>query len=188
MSTSEPAINKILLIGSDVRIVNLPIKEVSLLHEGSLPAYGYNPGDFIELLAGEVSIERGRLDQCLTWLTSYLRSAELTRKIHTVSYGEKKEVYQIFRHRGGKTASPDHGWFMFQQILPPEGRSKDAGQLVIDAGNEQVFSGNEGIMVVDDSGRPPNLARELKERNPRAWVVGMGIGVAHWQEWAGAFR
>jgi hypothetical protein len=42
----------LLLLGSDVKVNNLPIKEVSLLSEGSLPAYGYNPGDFIELLAG----------------------------------------------------------------------------------------------------------------------------------------
>ncbi|MEJ2688779.1 MAG: AAA family ATPase [Deltaproteobacteria bacterium] len=187
MTASKSEINKILLLGSDVRIVNLPIKEVSLLHEGSLPAYGYNPGDFIELLAGEVSIERGRLDQCLTWLTSYLRSAELTRQIHTFSYGEQKEVYQIFRHRGSTVASLDHGWFMFQQILPPEGRCKEACQPVIDPNNEQIFFANEGIMVVDDSGRPPDLAQELKERNPKAWVVGMGIGVAHWQKWARYF-
>ena len=55
--------NKLLLIGSDVKIINLPIKEVNLLEEGSLPAYGYNPGDFIELLAGKVTIEGGRLDR-----------------------------------------------------------------------------------------------------------------------------
>ena len=123
MSVIEPVKNKILLLGSDVRIVNLPIKEVSLLREGSLPAYGYNPGDFIELLAGEVSIEGGRLDQCRNWLASYLNSAGLSRQLPTVTYGEPKEVYQIFRHRGGKTASIGQGWFMFQQILPPEGRS-----------------------------------------------------------------
>ena len=35
----------LLLLGSDVKVNNLPIKEVSLLSEGSLPAYGYNPGD-----------------------------------------------------------------------------------------------------------------------------------------------
>ncbi len=51
---------RILLLGSNVRIVNIPIKEVSLLREGSLPAYGYNPSDFIELLAGRVSVENGR--------------------------------------------------------------------------------------------------------------------------------
>ena len=187
MPATEPAKNKILLLGSDIRIVNLPIKEVSLLREGSLPAYGYNPGDFIELLAGEVSIEGGRLDQCRNWLASYLQSAGLSRQLPTVSYGEQMEVYQIFRHRGGKAASIGHGWFMFQQILPPEGRSKEAVQLVVDSGNEQDFAGNEGIMIVDDSGRPPNLAGVLKERNPEAWVVGMGIGVAHWQEWAAHF-
>ena len=187
MSATVPAVNKILLLGSEVKIVNLPIKEVSLLREGSLPAYGYNPGDFIELLAGEVSIEGGRLDQCRTWLTSYLNAAGLARQIRTITYGEQKEVYQIFRHRAGKALSADHGWFMFQQFLPPEGRSREAGQLVIDGRNEGDFSGNEGIMVVDDSGRPPNLARELKRKNPDAWVVGMGIGVAHWQEWAEQF-
>ncbi len=47
--------SKILLLGSNVKIYNLPVKEVSLLEEGSLPAYGYNPGDDIELLAGRVA-------------------------------------------------------------------------------------------------------------------------------------
>ena len=61
---------KILLLGSNVLISSLPIKEVSLLHEGSLPAYGYNPGDSLELLAGQVSVEQGRQEQCLTWLNS----------------------------------------------------------------------------------------------------------------------
>ena len=51
---------KITLLGSNVKIRNLPIKQVSLLEEGSLPAYGYNPGDHIELMAGDVSIEYGR--------------------------------------------------------------------------------------------------------------------------------
>jgi hypothetical protein len=41
----------ILLLGSDVKVNNLPVKEVSLLSKGCLPAYGYNPGDFVELLA-----------------------------------------------------------------------------------------------------------------------------------------
>jgi hypothetical protein len=70
--------DKILFLGSNVKITNLPTKEVSLLEEGSLPAYGYNPGDDIDLLAGPVSIEKGRLEQCLTWLASYLTNSELT--------------------------------------------------------------------------------------------------------------
>ncbi|MDR9500575.1 MAG: hypothetical protein RI601_02135 [Desulfurivibrionaceae bacterium] len=31
---------RILFLGSNVKIRNIPIKEVSLLEEGSLPAYG----------------------------------------------------------------------------------------------------------------------------------------------------
>jgi hypothetical protein len=42
----------ILILGSNVLISSLPIKEVNLLREGSLPAYGYNPGDSLDLLAG----------------------------------------------------------------------------------------------------------------------------------------
>ncbi|MEJ2270012.1 MAG: hypothetical protein P8Y04_09600 [Desulfobulbaceae bacterium] len=76
MKIGEEKSPNILLLGSDVKVNNLPIKEVSLLSEGSLPAYGYNPGDFIELLAGKVSVENGRLEQCLTWLASYLASAD----------------------------------------------------------------------------------------------------------------
>ena len=96
--------NTILLLGSDVKIINLPIKEVSLLREGSLPAYGYNPGDFIELLAGEISVEHGRLEQCGKWLADCLDSEDLTPRVRTLAYGDKKEVYQIFRHRGGKSS------------------------------------------------------------------------------------
>ena len=62
----------ILILGSNVLISSLPVKEVSLLREGSLPAYGYNPGDSLELLAGQATIEEGRQEQCLTWLKSML--------------------------------------------------------------------------------------------------------------------
>jgi hypothetical protein len=123
---------KILLLGSDVKINNLPIKEVSLLSEGSLPAYGYNPGDFIELLAGKVSVENGRLEQCLTWLASYLTSTNLTPRVRTLTYGDPKEIFQIFRHKGQSSDQEDHGWFMVHQILPPEGRRKEPEVLVID--------------------------------------------------------
>lgn len=51
---------KILFLGSKVKIRNLPIKEGSLIEEGNLPAYGYNPGDFVELMAGKVGVENGR--------------------------------------------------------------------------------------------------------------------------------
>src|SRR5210317_1504115 len=115
----------LLLLGSDVKVNNLPIKEVSLLPEGSLPAYGYNPGDFIELLAGKVSVDNGRLEQCLTWLSSYLNSTNITPRVRTLTYGEQKEIFQIFRNKGTSTEHQDHGWFMVQQILPPEGRRKE---------------------------------------------------------------
>lgn len=73
--------SKILILGSNIKITNLPVKEVSLLQEGSLPAYGYNPGDNIDLLAGPVSVEKGRLEQCLTWLNSYLAESGLTPRL-----------------------------------------------------------------------------------------------------------
>ncbi len=104
---------QLLLIGSKVRIINLPIKEVSLLAEGSLPAYGYNPGDFIELLAGPVKVEKGRLEQCRAWLSGYIASLEKSPVINAVSYGEPKEIYQIFRQRVVDKGT-GHGWFMFQ--------------------------------------------------------------------------
>jgi len=131
MLTEEKRPN-ILLLGSDVKVNNLPIKEVSLLPEGSLPAYGYNPGDFIELLAGKVSVENGRLEQCLTWLASYLTSTDLTPRIRTLTYGEPKEIFQVFRNKIPSTEQQDHGWFMVHQILPPEGRRKEAEVLEID--------------------------------------------------------
>ncbi|MBW2467446.1 MAG: ATPase, partial [Deltaproteobacteria bacterium] len=186
----HPEDNKpnILLLGSDVKINNLPIKEVSLLAEGSLPAYGYNPGDFIELLAGRVSVENGRLEQCLTWLASYLTSTNLTPRIRTHTYGEPKEIFQIFRKKTPSTEQPDHGWFMVHQILPPEGRVKVPESLVIDDSNVEKISDNKGILIIDDGGSPPQAAKRIKSLNPDSWIIGMGIGVANWQEWAAEFN
>jgi len=176
----------LLLIGSDVTIRNIPIKEVSLLKEGSLPAYGYNPGDFIELLAGKVSVDKGRLDQCLIWLSSFLTSLDLTPGIRTWSYGEPKEIYQFFRKRNYED-DISRGWFMVHQLLPAEGRSEKGDVIVINDKNREIFNDNCGIIVIDDSGRPPCIARELKEFNPGAWVIALGIGMAHWQKWAAEF-
>jgi hypothetical protein len=176
----------ILLLGSDVSISNLPIKEVSLLKEGSLPAYSYNPGDFIELLAGHVLLEDGRLSQCEAWLNTCIDLPREVR-IRTVKYGTRKKVYQIFRRRRhDKPSSDGHGWFMFQQILPPEGRSHEPASVRIQDFDEH-FNGNEGIIVIDDSSQPPDIAQVLFERNDKAWVIGMGISIAHWQSWAQRF-
>ena len=179
---------KILFLGSNVKIRNLPIKEVSLIEEGSLPSYGYNPGDFVELLAGNVAVENGRLDQCITWLASYLTSANLTPQITTVTYGDQKDIFQIFRKRRRPEIDTDHGWFMVHQILPYAGRGADEKALVISDENRQKFSGHDGILVIDDGGRPPQVAADLKEINPDAWVIAMGISVAHWAEWAKHFE
>jgi hypothetical protein len=177
----------LLLLGSDVKVNNLPIKEVSLLSEGSLPAYGYNPGDFIELLAGKVTVENGRLEQCLTWLASYLTSTGLTPGVRTLTYGEQKEIFQIFRNKGRASEQKDHGWFMVHQILPPEGRCTEPETLAIDDSNREILSNNDGILIIDDGGWPPQEAATIKSMNPGSWVIGMGIGIAHWQEWAEQF-
>jgi len=187
MKPTEKVSQSILLLGSDVRLINLPIKEVSLLPEGSLPAYGYNPGDFIELLAGRVSIENGRLEQCLSWLASYLNSANLAPRIRTLTYGDQKEIFQIFRKKERAGAQKDHGWFMVQQILPPEGRRSEPDLLPIDESNRETFSNNSGILIIDDGGWPPRIADRMKALNPDSWVIGMGIGIAHWQDWAEQF-
>jgi len=180
--------DKILLLGSQVRITNLPVKEVSLLREGSLPAYGYNPGDQVELLAGEVSIEQGRLEQTHTWLATYLRRVGLDPAIATFTYGEQKEIYQIFRNRQtGRDGGPEKGWFMFQQFLPSEGRRVSTRTLEISKQNQTILGQNRAIMVVDDSGRPPTATADFKQLNPEAWVIALGIGVAHWQSWARQF-
>jgi hypothetical protein len=178
---------KILLLGSNVLISSLPIKEVSLLHEGSLPAYGYNPGDSLELLAGPVSVEKGRQEQCLTWLNSLKDQSSPEVEIRSRTYGDPKEVYQLFRRRKSAGNDPSQGWFMFHQILPPEGRSEKEIILDLGQGSPEIFSGNNGIMIVDDSGKPPTAAGQLKKQNPSAWVIGMGISVAHWHEWAEHF-
>ncbi len=179
---------KLLLLGSNVKITNLPIKEVSMIAEGNLPAYGYNPGDFIELLAGDVTVEEGRLEQCLTWLSSFLTSSELSPKIHTISYGKNKDVFQIFYKRGDLREGEDFGWFMMRQILPPGGRPKSPDTLDISKEKDkEKLKENTGIIIVDDGGNPPNIARELKRENPNAWVMALGITPAHWQEWADHF-
>lgn len=178
---------KLLFLGSDIRIINLPIKEVSLLAEGSLPAYGYNPGDFIELMAGRITIENGRLEQCRTWLESTLTGVAITPQIESLTYGDPKEVYQIFRKRD-YDKHPGHGWFMFHQILPPEGRKPVCNQLVTTPYNEAALNDNAGIIIIDDSGRPPCQAKQIKTANNDAWVIAMGISVAHWDDWATLFK
>jgi hypothetical protein len=178
---------KILLLGSNVLISNLPVKEVSLQHEGSLPAYGYNPGDSLELLAGQVSLEQGRQEQCLTWLKTLQKEDGPVAEINSRTYGDPKEVYQLFKRRKTEPDDPERGWFMFHQILPPEGRSEKELPLNIDDGDREIFAGNDGIMIIDDGGKPPSVAKKLKKQNPAAWVIAMGISIAHWHEWAEQF-
>jgi hypothetical protein len=190
MTQSTPASpnQKILFIGSNVKIRNLPIKEVSLLEEGSLPAYGYNPGDFVELMAGKVSVETGRLDQCITWLAGNLTTENLTPKISTITYGEQKDIFQIFRKYSKANIEKDHGWFMVHQILPFAGRGDCNKNFQITTENKAMVTDQDGIMIVDDGGQPPQVAAELKKLSPKAWVIGMGISVAHWADWADHFK
>ena len=178
---------KILFLGSNVKIRNLPIKEVSLLEEGSLPAYGYNPGDFVELLAGPVAVEGGRLDQCITWLASYLTTENICPKITTLTYGEQKDIFQVFRKYSRAQIEKDHGWFMVHQILPFSGRGDDENAFQVTAENQEQLADQDGIIIIDDGGHPPQIAEELKQLSPNAWVIGMGISVAHWASWAKAF-
>jgi len=176
---------KLLLLGSNVTITNLPTKEVSLLEEGSLPAYGYNPGDDIDLLAGPPSIEHGRLEQCLTWLASYLSGSELTPQLNTLSYGSEKQVYQIFRKYQSKGIDrPDHGWFMVNQLLPAEGRGMNSKPFVISDHDSDIISNNSGMLLIDDSGVPPQVCHDMVDLNPDLWCIAMGISVAHWEQWA----
>ena len=176
---------KLLLLGSNVKITNLPTKEVSLLEEGSLPAYGYNPGDDIDLLAGPASIEQGRLEQCLTWLASYLAGSELTPQLNSLSYGSEKQVYQIFRKRQSKAIDkPDHGWFMVNQMLPAEGRGTNKKPFVISDNDKKIIGNNSGIVFIDDSGVPPQVCDDMMALNPDVWCIAMGISVAHWEQWA----
>ena len=157
---------KILLLGSRIKITNLPIKEVSMMAQGSLPAYGYNPADFIELLAGRVTVEEGRLEECLTWLSAFLTTTELAPRVDTVSYGEEREVFQIFNKMIEDKDDPDHGWFMVRQILPPGGRPPRPENVRTTGGNRKKLANNRGIIIVDDGGNPPRIAADLKKKNP----------------------
>lgn len=188
MTKKKPANQKILFLGSNVKIRNLPIKEVSLIEEGSLPAYGYNPGDFVELMAGKVAVETGRLDQCITWLAGNLTEENLTPHISTITYGEQKDIFQIFRRYAKANIEKDHGWFMVHQILPFAGRGEGGENFKITAENKKLVTDQDGIMVIDDGGQPPQVAAELKKLSPDAWVIGMGISVAHWANWADNFK
>ena len=179
---------KLALLGSKALITNLPVEEVNLIAQGSLPAYGYNPGDFIELLAGDVTIEEGRLEQCLTWLSSYLTTSSLTPRINTLTYGARKDVFQIFKKFGSGHAENNHGWFMMHQILPSGGRGHEPDSLEITEGNRAVLSGNNGIIIIDDGGNPPKIADKIAQLNPEAWALALGISAAHWQDWAEVFR
>ena len=172
----DPQKQSILFLGSKVKIRNLPIKEVSLIEEGNLPAYGYNPGDFVELMAGKVGVENGRLDQCQTWLASYLVEAGLDSRISTVTYGDQKDIFQIFRKKERPEIDKDHGWFMVHQILPFAGRGENENPLVVDDNNRDKLSGHQGIMVIDDSGQPPRIAADLKEMNPGGYCHGHQCG------------
>lgn len=180
--------NKLLIMGSNARVTNLPVKEVSLLAQGSLPAYGYNPGDFIELLAGNVMVVDGRVEECLTWLSSFLTHTELTPEINTVTYGAPKEIFQIFRKTAfNETSDTGHGWFMVHQILPPGGRHAEPDVLEFSSENQHKLQGNDGIIIVDDGGSPPKIADELKRLNPNAWVIALGISAVRWECWADHF-
>ncbi|MCI5146326.1 MAG: ATPase, partial [Candidatus Electrothrix sp. AR3] len=180
--TSEAS--KILFLGSNVKITNLPIKEVSLLEEGSLPAYGYNPGDNIGLLAGPVTIEKGRLEQCLNWLASYLAGSEQTPLINSLSYGAEKQVYQIFRKRKATAGNRDDGWFMVNQLLPAEERGKSSPTFILTEHEYSIVGNNTGMILIDDSGVPPQVCNHMVELNPDLWCIAMGISVAYWQQWA----
>ncbi|OCC16363.1 hypothetical protein DBT_0180 [Dissulfuribacter thermophilus] len=178
---------KIILIGSRASITNLPIKEVSLLSQGSLPSYGYDPGDFIELLAGRVTKEEGRLEQCLTWLSSFLTPSGLAPKIHTYTYGEDRQVFQIFKKLKDIPGNKNHGWFMVHQILPPGGRTSKPETFSINEIKKEELTKANGFIIIDDSGNPPQVAQELKKFSPKAWVFALGISAAHWEKWAKTF-
>lgn len=176
--------SKILFLGSNVRISNLPVKEVSLLEEGSLPAYGYNPGDNIVLLAGPVTVEKGRLEQCLTWLHSYLTGTDLSPQVSSLSYGAERQVYQLFRQRRSRQEGGKDGWFMVKQILPAEEREAISPSFSFSKYEYAVVGGNNGMVLIDDSGMPPQICDEMRELNPDMWCIALGISVAHWQQWA----
>jgi len=186
--------SKILLLGSNVKIYNLPVKEVSLLEEGSLPAYGYNPGDDIELLAGRVAEVGGRLEECLTWLASYLTTSEMTPRVQSMAYGKEKKVYQIFKkrvfrqRRAEDRNKREQGWFMVKQVLPSEGRGSRKDSFYLSEDSIETLSGNSGLVLIDDSGMPPQVCDDIVDLNPGLWCIAMGISVAHWQQWARKLR
>ncbi len=178
-------LSKILILGSKVKITNLPIKEVSLLQEGSLPAYGYNPGDNIDLLAGPVTVERGRLEQCLTWLNAYFAESGMTPQIEYLTYGAEKQLYQIFKKRKTESDSGlDDGWFMVNQLLPSEERTTKSPAFLLSEHECSIVGNNTGMVLIDDSGVPPQVCDDMMALNPDMWCIAMGISVAHWQQWA----
>jgi hypothetical protein len=179
---------KILFLGSNVKITNLPVKEVSLLEEGNLPAYGYNPGDNIALLAGPVTVEQGRLEESMTWLTAYLSGTVHNPKINFLTYGAEKQVYQMFRQRKTPAGGKNNGWFMVKQLLPAEERGHILPPFVLDEHEYTLIGDNTGMVLIDDSGMPPQICDSMMQINPNMWCIALGISVAHWQQWASHLR
>ncbi len=136
----------------------------------------------------------GRLEECLTWLASYLTTSEMTPRVQSMAYGKEKKVYQIFKkrvfrqRRAEDRNKREQGWFMVKQVLPSEGRGSRKDSFYLSEDSIETLSGNSGLVLIDDSGMPPQVCDDIVDLNPGLWCIAMGISVAHWQQWARKLR
>lgn len=73
---------------------------------------------------------------------------------------------------------------MVNQLLPSEERLKKSSDFVISEYECSVVGNNTGMVLIDDSGVPPQVCDDMMALNPDMWCIAMGISVAHWQQWA----
>ncbi|MCW5198535.1 ATPase, partial [Desulfobulbus sp. F3] len=70
------------------------------------------------------------------------------------------------------------------QLLPSEERGDGSQPFSLSAHEYAIAGGNTGMVLIDDSGMPPQICDEMSELNPGMWCIALGISVAHWQHWA----
>ncbi|MCI5143577.1 MAG: ATPase, partial [Candidatus Electrothrix sp. ATG1] len=73
---------------------------------------------------------------------------------------------------------------MVSQLLPSEERMKKSSAFVVSEYDPAIVGDNTGMVLIDDSGVPPQVCDDMIALNPDIWCIAMGISVAHWQQWA----
>jgi len=87
--------------------------------------------------------------------------SNLAPRIHILTHGEQKDVFKIFRkYLSTNLDKADLGWFIANQYLTAGGRSSSAEDFVVEVSNKHILTDNDGLIVIDDSGHPPELRQK----------------------------